>query len=426
MAFSSMAAATPFDLALLSWPTPNDKPNTSAISYSNMDGLWYKKDGQELSQSERDVSFRYITTSKSINLDVHAANYGRSTEYKSDDRHFNFIDEGSSFKIKISNENYTLGLGNKTQLIAIKLNKLNFSIGRVKHERRFELDIQGELKNPNPGQFLFDHIWLDYSWIIAVKNPAYSISFEQYQNNDADQKITLTHHSHHWQHDLSRHKINLDYGDLALVDTEYRYGALSWVSNGDVWHYSIKNEQDDEWWRISLIDSDMENRSAGAVGLINVIGINAVLAGANWYYGLKADFKNSGIKLGRGWQTPNLLSLKDVRWKHAWGVSLNKLQPNVNSKIYKGVILIGTPHLENEEQTNIQYLYGAGLNWQTRLLWQDVAMTLSASQFIPITIKENKSDGGSNSGDESPPTTPNKSANRHVGYTLGLDLAYSF
>ncbi len=430
MVFSSMAAATPFDLTLLSWPVPTDKPNASAISYSNMVGLWYKKDGQELSQSERDASFRYITTFKSINLDVHVSSYDRSIKYKSDGNRFNFIDADSDFKVEIDHENYTVGMGNKTQLIAIKLNKSSFSISRVKHERKFELNIQAELTNPKPGQFVFDYRWQDYSWIVGIKNPYYSVTFEQYQNNDDDQKIVLSHQSHHWQHELSRHKINLNYGDLALADTEYNYGALSWFSKGEVWHYSIKNEQDHRWWRISLIDSDIENRSAGAAGLTNVIGVNAALAGANWYYGLKADFKNSGIKFGNGWQASNLLNLKEARWEHAWHISLNKLQPSVNSKIYKSVILIGTPNLENEEQTHIKYVYGSGLNWQSKLIWQDFAMTLSVSQFIPITIKENRieseSDDGGNSGNESGPANSSTRENRHVGYTLGLDLIYSF
>ena len=428
--FSSMAAATPFDLALLSWPVSTDKLDTSAISYSNMFGLWYKKDGQELSQNERDLSFRYITTFKSIDLNVHLSSYDRSTEYKNNGNHFNFIDADNNFKIEIGDENYTVGLGNKTQLIAIKLNNSNLSISRVSHERKFELDVQSELTTPKPGQFVFDYRWQDYSWIVGIKNPYYSVIFEQYQNNDDDQKISLSHQSHHWQHELSRHKINLNYGDLALVDTEYKYGALSWFSKGEVWHYSLTNERKNRWWKVSIIDSNIENRSAGAAGLTNVIGVNAALAGANWYYGLKADFKNAGIKFGRGWQASNVLSLKDARWEHAWNISLNKLQPNVNSKVYKSVILIGTPNLENEEQTSIEYLYGAGLNWQSKLIWQEFAMTLSVSQFIPITIKENsiesESDSGGNSGNETGPANSSTRANRHVGYTLGLDLIYSF
>ncbi len=426
--FSAMAAATPFDLSLLSWPDPHYKSTVSTIHSSNMNGLWYKKEGQELSQKERDTSFNYITPYNSIVLDVFISKYDRSTVYRSDGNHFNFIDAGSEFNAGVDHKNYRLSLGNKVQSLAIKLNTTTFNIKRIKHARAFELDIQGELKDPKPGQFIFNYAWQDYSWLIAIKNPIYSITFEQYQHNYHDQKLTLTHQFNQWQHGLSHHEINLNYGYLALVDTEYEYGALSWFVSGEVWHYSIKKQQNKRWWEISFIDSNIKNRSSGSVGLINVIGVNAALTGTNWYYGLKADFKNSGIKFGSGWLPGNSLHLSEVQWEHSWKISLNRLQPNVNSKVYKSVILIGTPSLENEEQTNIEYLYGAGLNWRSKLIWQNFAMILSASQFVPITIKENEleSDDGSSSGNESLTDNPEKSTNSHVGYTLGLDLIYSF
>ncbi len=386
-----------------------------------MYGLWYKKDDSALSQKERDVEFNYNTSIQSNTLELYISNHLNTTTYKDGDNWFDFFEHSTEIKIGLLKENYNITIGNRQQALAVNFDKTLFTIKRDKHTQNFELDIHGELENPKPGQFHFGSKWQDHSWLVGIRLPHYTLQMEQYQENHHDKKITLKHNNLYWQHSLSLHKVSLNYGELPLIDSQNNYGQLSWFKNGETWHYSLKKEQAQHWWQLSLVNSYIKNRSAGVAGLLNIYGVNAALAGANWYYGLKADIKNTGIKFGRGWRAPHSFNLTSTQWQHTWQVSLNKIQPNINSKIYKSVILIGTPNLNEEEQTEIEYLYAANISWESKVKWKSIAMKLSLSQFIPLALKDNKEHVSS--------AEPNNSAaskKYHVGYTLGLNLAYIF
>ncbi len=404
----------------MGWPDEQAQQTEPGISSHVSESNWYQKDQRKLVQSSREYSVLLTNEYQDTQLSFFGLKVNDQLEFSDGHNYVAVGDNHNEWLFKVGQERWGLTGGNRELKLSLNFNLWQWQLSQKKESQKISIDAQDELDAPSPQQFIFEHNWLDRRWGLQVSHPSFSVRYSQFETASHDYQWSGEFKFKQWRHRLDHHKIDFNYGQADLVDEYYSYGEFEWQNYGENWHWLSHYQQADYWWSLSVIKQDVSFKTRGNASLINVIGPSAHLAGANWSWGVQGNFNSEGLKFAYGWKNQN--------WQHSWHLGLNKLRPFVNSKIYKNVILIGLPSLDEEEELDIKYTVLTQLGWRSQYKWQQFTIGASFTQLIPIYIEEKKE-----LDEEIKPSDPtqsdtasNNSDNHHTGYTIALYAIWHF
>lgn len=409
--FSLSSHTSPLDNLLLGWKALPEEEKSSSYFYTNAQySSWYKKSKRELSDYQYKLEANVNQRLYDSDFKVSAKKVYDTLEYSQEGNHLRAFNDYQDWNASVTTNNLHLSIGNRQQEVGVKNGDYKFIVSKQTHEQKLKLDAQSSLDNPEEGQFIFYHHWKDYRWGVLLSSPSVILKLTTLENTENNYQLVSKLKYHNVSYIAQYDRINLDYGEILLQDPSYFYGAMDW--NISTKRYVLARKvktYNNHWWQLSLLQQDSSFTTVGQVSLIDIIGQSAHLAGANWFWGIQGSFKNIGVEISKGW-------IED-RWEHVWKVNLNKLEPYVNSKLYKSVILIGLPNLEEEEESDIEYAWLSQVEWSSKYNWESCSFKGSIKQLLPLYLKEPSSSSSSGSG---------SSSYTHVGYTINLAFQYHF
>ncbi|MEY8204156.1 MAG: hypothetical protein RPR40_03690 [Bermanella sp.] len=409
---------TSLDGFLLGWPdgrgvTPSDGFHTGLSQAS-----WVHKGRQSLAQYTRRYSASHRLAVRALQLAVSARHLNQQLKFKDQGSVLALGRAYDAWALDVKGERWHAQVGNRSLQVALNMRAWRLNISKTRAEQTLNLNAQSQLHAPRQDQFIFRHTWRDTLWQLSAASQTFSLSYQQLQHNHQDYEWRAELNLNSWRHQLSYHHIYSNYGQTQLADPYFYYGEYAWQNSGQSWHWQSRVQGNSHWWAISLIDQEVSLQTRGSVSLLDVLGPSANIAGANWFWGVRGSCKNSGVKVARGWQ--------HFGWRHRWQISLNKLTPHINAKVYKSLILLGLPSLQRERELDIDYTVLAVLGWQSQFHWQAYAITGSLSQLLPLHVATSAADGPSapSAAATDKPTPTERS--HHVGYRLALDFNWYF
>lgn len=370
---------------------------------------------QSISVNRNQILFNKVLCTSDSSIITFDTSLSRSqTRFQFDKNHLNIDENFEDFSIEYSNSHFNFTLGNNYQSIGYN-SLVSGLIYRDSSTIDLTLDIQNELDDPLDGQLLFRHKYKEDKIGIYLSYDNFELNIHTIEDSDASYGLSLGFDDKNSaSHQLTFQKAEISQPAIQLEDPHYDYGQLNWSNEYSFWLLENNFRSDDnKTWSINFIHQDFSFQSTGGVSFADLVGQSANIVGANWFWGIQGSFKASGLSVYRTW--------KNQQWRHSFGSHLNKVTPLLNTKLYKSLILIGIPSLEEEDTLDIEYAYISQLAWRSSYQWNDFLFSYSIKQLVPIYTKESQ-------GSETSTSTSSKSNSpyKHSGFSLSGSISYSF